>query len=460
MLSGLVDRRNMLPGVVGVSCALCVAGLVQATSDPRISLVCAGLAITLLAGTFFGPKPLVTALIILSAMTYFRLPVGNLNLRLDTALVPACVLSCAVHGHLSAFIRQFRRREIQLLAVYLVLNYAASVAFSENRAASLTICIWLTLNLLIVALALTVFEDDKQGLYRRMYMAASIVVATGVGGWVLAALTGNTIGASLDAGQGLRARGISFEPNILAGVAAMWTLILLTQQRHLRKGEWLFVALAVAAIPLSTTRAAFVALAAGLCVFALRMGARVTRLIPVTLAGGLALAVVRVATPGAFASITTKFADLSFTNQTSSYRLDSWRLAVQQMSGTDWLTGKGTNSFGQRNFDPTHPGEHLPYYLGNLPLATVYDVGLVGIAVLFVVAVILARRKGPDSHGARRAAVLVTFVLLSVGTSPFFFSTYWLFIAIALARSKTTDPQVVLPVPVLPKVGLVHTAAR
>jgi len=362
------------------------------------------------------------------------------------------------HGHMGAFSRQFRRPEIQLLIVYLALNYASSLAFSPDKASSLNICIWLTLNLVIVALALALFEDDKQALFRRMYVGAFIVVATGVGGWALAVTTGNTMGAILDPVQGVRARGVSFEPNILAGSAAMWTLILLTQQRRLRKSEWLLIALAVAAIPLSTTRSALVALAAGLGIFALRMGTRVLRLIPIALAGVVALTVLQTALPGALLSITDKFGDMGFTNQTSSYRLNSWVAAVKEMSGTDWLVGKGTNSFGQRHFDPTHPGEHLPYYLGNLPLATVYDVGLLGGAVLIAVALILVVRKGPDRHLARRVAALVTFLLLSIGTSPFFFSTYWLFIALALARSKVTEPPPV--VPVLPTVGSARVVAR
>ena len=459
MLMRQVDRGNVLAGVVGVCCALLIAGLILANeSAPGILLIGIGLVVTILAGTLLKPKTLVTALIIVSGMTYFRLPVGDVNLLLDTALVPACIVSCMVHGHMSAFNRQFRRPEIRLLVIYLALNYAASLAFSPDKASSLNVCIWLTLDLVIVALALAMFEDDKQSLYRRMYVSAFIVVATGVGGWVLAAKTGITIGAVFDPGQGLRARGVSFEPNILAGVAAMWTFILLSQQRRLRKGQWLFIALAVAAIPLSTTRGAFVALAAGLAIFVLGMGTRVLRLIPVALAGVVTLSVVQVASPRTFLSITDKFGDLRFTNQTSTYRLDSWRAAVQEMSGTDWLTGKGTNSFGLRHFDPTHPGEHLPYYLGNLPLATVYDVGLVGAVVLVAAALILVLRKSPDRHLARRVAVLVTFLLLSIGTSPFFFSMYWLFIALALARSKVIEPPPV--VPVLPTVGSARVVAR
>lgn len=459
MLMAKVDHGNVLAGVVGVCCALLIAGLILANeSAPGVLLIGIGLVVTILAGTLLKPKSLVTALIIASAITYLRLPVGGVNLLLDTVLVPAGLLSFMAHGHLGAFSRQFRRPEIQLLIVYLALNYAASLAFSPDKASSLNICIWLTLNLVIVALALAVFEDDKQALYRRMYVGAFIVVATGVGGWALAVTTGNAMGAVLDPVAGLRARGVSFEPNILAGSAAMWVFILLTQQRRLRKGEWLFIALAVAAIPLSTTRSALVALAAGLGVFALRMGVRVLRLVPVLLAGVVALMILQMALPSTLLSITDKFGDMRFTNQTSSYRLNSWVAAVQEMRDTDWLVGKGTNSFGQRHFDPTRPGERLPYYLGNLPLATVYDVGLIGFAVLITVALVLVVRGGPDRHLARRGAALVTFLLLSIGTSPFYFSFYWLFIALALARSKVVEPPP--GVSVLPNVGGVRVVAR
>jgi len=303
-----------------------------------------------------------------------------------------------------------------------------------------------------------VFEDDKRALYLRLFVGAFIVVATGVAGWVLAVGTGITIGAGLDPMVGMRARGVSFEPNILAGTAAMWTFILLTQQRRLRAREWVFVAFAVVAIPLTTTRVAFVALAVGLCIFALSMGVRVWRLAPVALVGLGALVILQVAQPSALASITEKFGDLRFTNQTSSYRLDSWRIAVQEMSGTDWLVGKGTNSFGLRHIDPTHPGENLPYYLGNLPLATVYDVGLIGFVFLVAAALIFVLRKGPDRHLVRRVAALVMFLLLSIGTSPFFFSLYWLFIALALARPKVRPPPPV--VPVVLAVGDVRVVAR
>ncbi len=440
-------RSKVLAGVVIVCCAFLVAGLVLATeSNAQLPLIYTGIAVTILASILAKPKTLVSVLILASGMTYFHFRVGQVNLRLDTVLVPACLGSLMVHSQMGAFARQFRRPEIRLLAVYLALNFASSLAFSPNKTTSLNVCIWLTLNLVIVAMALAVFENDKQALYRRMYISAFIVVASGVCGWLLASQTGITIGANFDPTQGLRARGVSFEPNILAGVAATWILIVLTQQRRLRRDQWLFVGLAVAAIPLSTTRAAFVALAAGLAVFLPRMGIRIARFIPVAIASGVALAVAMVASPNTFALIAGKFADLGFTNQTSSFRIDSWRIAIREMAGTDWLVGKGTNSFGLRHFDPTHPGEQLPYYLGNLPLATVYDVGLVGAAVLAVVVVLLALRSGTDRHPVRRVAVLVTFLLLSIATSPFFFSEYWLFIALGLTRSKITAPTPRAPV--------------
>jgi len=384
----------------------------------------------------FKPKGLVTILIIASALTRYRLQIGGVHIPLDTALVPSCLVSVFMHGYGRIFFRQIQRPEIKLLIAYLILNFASSWTFSPNRVASLNICIWLTLNLTVVALALAIFENDKDGLFRRMFISAFIVVASGVTGWLFAVTTGNFLAAISDPSEGIRATGVSWEPNILGGSAAIWALVLLTQPRKVNKVQWLFLVLAGAAITLSSTRAAFVALGVGLVIFMLRMGHRIFRLVPVLMAGFAVLALLQAAFPETLLNVTRKFRDLRFTNQNSLYRYNSWTTAIHEMRGIDWMIGKGTNSFGQRHFDPTHPGLHLPYYLGNLPLATLYDVGLIGAFTLLVVAKILIVRKGSDRDVIRRVATFVTFLLLSIGTSPFYFAFYWLFIALALAEFR------------------------
>ncbi len=71
---------------------------------------------------------------------------------------------------------------------------------------------------------------------------------------------------------------------------------------------------------------------------------------------------------------------LNLSASTGAHRLNAWKTALREVRSSP-LLGLGTNSYGQRHFEMTQNGP-LPAFLGNWAIRSLYDSGVVGLALL------------------------------------------------------------------------------
>lgn len=386
---------------------------------------------------------LTTLLVILTAFSgaAFILPLGGVNLRPETLLIPVALVSAVVHGKLGRFVYWMTRPFSLWLLAFIAVSAAVSVLNAPDVGSSLNIVAWYLLNLIVLALALTAWGDDRAALYVRLKFCAALTVVSSLVGWLVLQATGVEWLAVMDADSGARATGISFEPNILAGYAALWLYILITQAKRPSRGEWWLIAGCVVVIPLTGTRAAIVALVAGLAVVLLAMPRLIPRLVPIAVLAGVGLVVIVALYPAIVTDTFARFTDLAFSNQTATFRYDVWDTAWLDISSSgNWVFGHGTNTYGQWHYLSTDPTKTTPGYLGNLPLQTLYDTGVLGVVLLLGAALSLlhgSTRKGR----ARRVGALVTFTLIAIACNPMFLASFWLFAGLALAKDKVDEPE-------------------
>ena len=376
-------------------------------------------------------------LVTVTIFTYFSAPIGGFHLRPDMALLPAALMSCVMSGYLPRLTKWLANPVIQLLSSFVVLNIIGSLFESPNLRKSEAIAAWFAIDLLILLVILAYYSERGIALERRLFGAAWIAVGFGVFSWLANAFKFHVIGTSYTSQTGLRAYGISYEPNILAGIGAIWLVIILGRRRLLSRSERVFCLLALAVIPLTSTRTALLAVAIGMAISCLaggRGGVVFTRLARLTL---VFMAFLLAAAPffrSAAGPLVDKLLNLNFHNQTAEFRFTTWTVALHDLSGVHWFLGLGTNSFGMRHIDPTSIYLPMPNrgYLGNLPLTWIYDVGLPGFGLMIAAAVKLVNIRKAPAERLRALAVLVTFAVIATGTNPFFFSYYWLFIGVAI----------------------------
>lgn len=444
----------LVVGVLG-GAAVIAAG----SSDRTLALGLFGLLATAIIGAL--PFRIVCpSLVTVTVLTYFSVPVAGFHLRPDMALIPGAFLSCATSGYMAQFGRWCHHPVIKLLASFVLLNFAVSAAVSPEVKKSETIALWYLLDLVVLLLVLAYYTARRDSLERRLLFAAWITIGYGIIAWALAAIHHPIPGAGIDDSGQLRTHGLSYEPNILAATAALWLVVLLGRRQRLRRQDQAFCVAAVIAISLTATRTAFVAIVLALLVAAAarNSGRVVARTVKIVAGVAAMVGVGEALLPASFSPLIHKLSHLTFGDQTASLRYGYWREAVHDLTGLHWLTGLGTNSFGMRHIDPTtiFRATPAPAYLGNLPLNTVYDVGLIGLAILAAAALRLIRERTPGDR-AYRWAFLVGFLVIATGTSPFFFSYYWLFIALALLK-RTSDTLDTHASPGLPKARVVAAA--
>jgi hypothetical protein len=127
-----------------------------------------------------------------------------------------------------------------------------------------------------------------------------------------------------------------------------------------------------------------------------------------------------------------------------------WEAALDDLRGYDLLFGHGADSFGHRRLDPTQPGK--PAYLGNLTLQVLYETGIVGTALLTATVLSLfTRRRLKDG---RALSLLTLYLICASATSPFWYGTTWVLVAIAMIdRRRNERVDDAEPVPVEPRRG-------
>ncbi|WP_037141802.1 O-antigen ligase family protein [Rhodococcoides fascians] len=382
----------------------------------------------------------VMSTIVLAAMwTGFMLPVAGINMRIDTLLMPAGIISALLNGYGPKVVRAVREPVVLLMLAFIGVNVLSSVVFAVAPGESLRIVIWYASNLIILVLALACWAESRERLYRLLFIGAVVNVFAGLVGWFIIS-SGGTWGGYTDGIYGARASGIAFEANILAGICAIWLLIAITQTRKLSWITWATILVGSGVTIMTNTRAAVVAVVVGALVYFVFRGRKSLRVVPVLISVGIAAWAVRVFDPDTYEQIVGKLSNVQFNNDTATYRYNVWDIASSEPQGWSVLLGMGTNSYGQRHLDPTDLTNTKAAYIGNLPLQTYYDVGIVGVAIL-AVAVFLVWKRGTRYSRQRRLAILTGFLIISTACSPFFFAYFWLMIALSLAKdSRPAEP--------------------
>jgi hypothetical protein len=434
--------------------ALAGAGLVLGTEHGRLGyLVIVGVlgtAILALAPFRYTCR----ILVLVTVVTYFSVPILGLHLRPDMAIVPGTFLSAVRSGYGERMAKWATHRVNLALLVFIVVNIGSSLLVSPNIGKSIAICVWFGINLAIVILVLAFYSNRPQRLVADLYNGARVAVLIALATYALNAAGFHVWGVA----GGTRARGIALEPNILAGYAVMWAVIVITRNKRLRRTDAVFLAATLVTIAVTSTRAALVALVTGVLVALVFEGIRSSRqttpLGPRTwgllMFAVLAFLALLTLAPAFVRPALQEFNRFHVSSQSSDGRFLYWDEALNDLGrnhGIHWLFGLGTNTFGYRHIDPStiyQPTGPSGGYLSNIVLTVFYDTGIVGFLPLAYVIWYLIFRSGSARVRRRRVAIFVTFLLIAGSTNPFFFAYYWLFIPAALLgeeeRRRSSPP--------------------
>ena len=387
-----------------------------------------------------------TVLVASTTANRIRLPLpGDNHLLLEHLVVAVVAVIIVVSGHTRAALAVGRQRPAALLLAFIAWASIISLLRSPDRAASLEIAVWLAFDLVILVALLTVFREPVE--------VERIGIAAAAGAAVVALLAWSS-NAAFGTGWGVRtgdvfggaaAYGLSFEPNILASLLATWLFVTLSRPQWVKSRFMLGAAVVMAlAIPLTQTRGAIVAVILGLAVLLPGAAPAARKVILRGAALMLVVCAVLVAVvPSTIEPLVEKFKTASDVAEGSgAYRVDSWKLAFADLDDPqDWLFGLGLNSFGQRDHLREPADREVPDYLANLPLAVLYDAGVVGVAILTLLLLSVFPRNRWRGWG-----LLAVFMTCAILTSPLWFGSTWVLVALgALARRwSSTSPDVLV----------------
>ncbi|MHB8958909.1 MAG: O-antigen ligase family protein [Candidatus Limnocylindrales bacterium] len=335
------------------------------------------------------------------------------------------------------------------LGLYLLANLFSTLLMAIDVASSLRVVLWLSLSFAAYILTIAV-----AGRYCSVGTLLDDVVAIGTAASAAAVVLYGLAGLGISSfgvvlvpyTAGLSAKGTFFEANLLGGFAAMTALLATSQLLHARGHKrrrrallLLCVGMCVTAAYLSFTRAAWLGLAVGGLVVLLLSRPPSGRA-QIVVRGGLVVAstVVLLLLTGLGTPLLDRVLSL-FTDSTGTiaFRSSSYAQALSGIPLDLWF-GLGTNSFGQHFLDPAQYDGRA--YLAGLFIATMWDVGLVGMALLLVSFVTLAKTMrqalaGVD-HTARAQAVgfsaaFVCALVAYQATNGFWFAYNWILIGLA-----------------------------
>jgi hypothetical protein len=435
--SGLVLKPQSLTCRLGLA-ALLGAAVAFAGGHPSALILLFAL-VTALSVLALGWGALIGLTVGATFVTRFRFSVAGTHFMLEHFLLVACVLVLVARGQVAALIDAARHRAVVLFGGYVVWSAFISVVRAPSPAKSLPIVGWLGLDWLLVVVIVVAAANDPQGFVRKGARWLGPTAGVAVGLWVAANVFHTTFGVQTDLEYRglLAAYGLSWEANVLASTLAVWVFLGLTDlQARTPRSQRVALGVASLAILLSLTRAGILALGAGFGAWAV-LGGQVARRRVATMALVAAVGVLgfyffipRLAHPVAARASTL----LDFRSGTGQYRATVAAIAIGDLHGLAWVTGLGTNSFGQRHLDPSLVDKPTPGYLGILPLQVVYDSGLVG-AVLLGAAALTLIPKNPR-RAARSVGVLVVYVACGSATSPLWFGFTWILFGVAVAARR------------------------
>jgi O-antigen ligase len=435
-----------LPGgyavsLVGESYPLAIVGLVASS--------------LLTATSFVSPRFALYTLLISAILNRFEIPFGEINLRPDQVVLIPVVAGVALRaGLVTMGMRRSgvrpRRQAVSVavfsgFALYILINALSSFLFSPQPTESYQIVIWFTLSFLAFTTAYFVigrYVSVREAFYLVLALGF-ISAAVGIVFSVLFALTGSTLGIQQD--PNFKLAGTFFEANIFGSFQAFAAIggLAVLQLGEVRGKVYGWVAtgtvLSIFALALSFTRAAWLGFLLGLIVlafFQLRGGRFMFLLARVGWLVGIVLLILALA--GLFEDLSARFASIDdLSTGTAAYRVERYETALEEWRSAPVL-GLGTNSYGQRHLDPSQ--NYGPDYLPGLFIATLYDVGIVGLIFLLAIFAVIVgalirvvRSRNAEQRFIALALLCgVTALLVSYqATNAFWFSYSWIIFAIA-----------------------------
>lgn len=436
--AGSSARTLALPvaGAIFLAAALGAGVAVSPVAPVALTALLASVLLTSVAadGGARGRGLLVCAALLIAAtfVTRFRYEVAGFGFRIEHAALVFVVLVVLQTGRLRTAVRIATRPYFVALGVYVVWLAIVSVFFAPAPASSLAIVGWLAMDWVMAVAIASAFVDRVGSLERIGLWAAMCAFAIALGLWFIGGF-----GLQTEYVTGQRSLyGLSYESNLLGSTAAIWILLAMTGRSHPTWVRYMVAAAGSIVLLLSYTRAAVLALAVGLVVVAVgqrRLRRQVVRAaVPLLVVLASAIAV----TPSTFAPVIDKLSQVGAVNESTGAR----RTGAVEIARSDLaedplkiVTGFGANTFGQRHFDPSRPGEQIPAYLPVFPVEVIYSGGLVSLGLLlFAFARLLPRERK-----ARSLGVAAVFLVSSLATSPFWLGSTWLLIGWAAAARES-----------------------
>jgi len=453
-VEGRIARGPVILALLFLAAPL--TGALVAVAGPTIlGLVGAAVALGLVVlVSAFSPRAAVGLVFTASMLGGLTLPTPVGVLRMDQAIVLP-----ALCGVLARWASDRSRPQLAgggasgflavCLGLYVLANLVSTLLMAIDVGSSLRVVLWLSLSFAAYVLTIAVVGKYSSvgALLDDIVAIGTIASIAALALYGLAGLGVSSFGVQADpVGGQLSAKGTFLEANLLGSFAAMTAILaaslLVHAPRHsTRRRALLFVCVGICstAAYLSFTRAAWLGLAVGGLVVLLLSRPPSGRA-RVIVRGGLILASAAslLFVSGLGAPLLDRLVSL-FTDSTGTiaYRAAGYAQALTGILQHLWI-GLGTNSFGQHILDPTQ--NYGRGYLGGLFIATLWDVGLVGLAILLVAFATLARTlwqalaSVDDTVRSQAVGLSAAFVCALVAyqsTNGFWFAYNWILIGLA-----------------------------
>jgi hypothetical protein len=426
----LVSRFG-IPAVVGGASVLALVAALQKDA----ALAVAGVAALIVLAIALPLEVIVSLVVIASFFSRITVSVAGFHVRPEHVMTGLLLCKIVLTSRNGFRLSRSATRAVLAMAALVALNLVAT---------SLNVLGWLTLDLVLLWSLVQVPERMlRRAVLRTGLTCASIMAVAALAVWIVAVAGGPLLGVDSTAtGGGLAAYVTSFEPNIAAGELVLWGLVALASLAS-GEGPTLIAKVAALLCPLALiatdTRAAIVAYIVAAGILTVRGG--IIRLRHVLLGAVLVLMALFVLSIGGQSSplygTSQKLNNLSLSSSDAVLRTQSWSIAWHDMGEEQIVLGLGTNSYGQRHYDPTLPGLNAPGYLSSLPFQVVYDGG--GLAVLAILALFSAALPRQRRARSLAFAMAAAYLIISTATSPFWFSFTWIFLALGVLQRDLPD---------------------
>ncbi|MCJ7509041.1 MAG: O-antigen ligase family protein [candidate division Zixibacteria bacterium] len=393
-------------------------------------------------------------LVIGSVLSRFVVPIPWGNLKIEQLIFLIVILGLALRflPDRNASLKSIKIDRIGALAIFWVLaNVLSSLLYSPDKVASLKICLWLGFSVGIYLLTKNIVGKK---LSIEKAIKAVLIVGVLEASYGLAACSSFLLGKDIGGAQTNpvisipKAYGTIWEPNIFGIFLVSIALIifnLLLSKEFTKFKVWLWggFLLVLLGIIVSFTRTAWMILVMFLF-FSLLISIKFFLKRPTLL---LSLVI--------FVSIFVILLNSSFLGTNiieglgkayfSDYSTVTFRLIRIDLALNEWkispLLGLGTNSFGQRYYDPSR--ENAPDYLGVLFVQNLYDTGIIGLGLILAL-IILQVKKGVKflklssnpKYKTLMKGLLIGFLALVAmyqSTSAFWFGFNWIYLGLMSA---------------------------